>query len=307
MNITFTADELLATMLDYRALATNNSDEWRMLVSHMGHDIISPFDTAKNVSQLLAFYTETPINEFEKYLNTEQAFIHAFNDLRRVAPVDDMPSIPDASIEQVTNNYFHQLESIIDAAPKKVIDELQNATNEEQRFLKEFNYFHNRFIARNNNYFSPDGAYRTNDIASAISQYIQDEAPDLEKFNIHLKADVEPHLFEKNPTLFVIDPLVQNAVTHAFKHKSPPHHITIEGKLGEAGNYLCTVKDNGDGIPKDKLDYMFVKNVSSRNKQQNVHGQGLLNVGRFIERYNGTIQAGNHDEGAYITFVLPKQ
>lgn len=109
---------------------------------------------------------------------------------------------------------------------------------------------------------------------------------------------------DKNSVSTIIRNLLSNAI------KFTPEKGTVELKIEEVnGEGLITVKDNGIGIPQDKLDNLFsLKGERSRwgTKGEKGIGLGLMLVHEFVELNHGRIEVES-EEGIGTTFkvILP--
>ncbi len=99
--------------------------------------------------------------------------------------------------------------------------------------------------------------------------------------------------------------VLQNLVANAIRH-SPGGEVRIGARsAGERGGVECWVRDNGAGIPADKLERVFEKGESS-TEQEGGAGLGLTIVKTFIEAHEGTVQVESREgEGSTFTFTLP--
>jgi CheY-like chemotaxis protein/two-component sensor histidine kinase len=80
--------------------------------------------------------------------------------------------------------------------------------------------------------------------------------------------------------------------------------LTVERADGEV---VVTVKDNGAGIPADKLDSifdMFMQVDSTSDQSQGGLGIGLTLVKRLVEMHGGTIEPRSAGEGMGSEFVV---
>ena len=69
------------------------------------------------------------------------------------------------------------------------------------------------------------------------------------------------------------------------------------------------IKDNGEGIPEDKLPFIFNRFFrvdDERTKNLNSTGLGLAITKELIEAHSGRVVAGNQkDSGAIFVIQLP--
>ena len=75
-------------------------------------------------------------------------------------------------------------------------------------------------------------------------------------------------------------------------------------------NLLLKISDNGTGIPKDELPYIFdrfYRTDKSRNRQSGGSGLGLSIVKYFIESHNGTIKINSElSKGTEVLIFIKK-
>ena len=96
-----------------------------------------------------------------------------------------------------------------------------------------------------------------------------------------------------------IQPLVENAIIHGLKKKeSVEVALTI---TENADGVVITVKDDGPGIPSDKLDGILLKS--------DMKGIGLWNIDTRLKKLVGTGLkiSSTENEGTTITFKIPKE
>lgn len=119
-----------------------------------------------------------------------------------------------------------------------------------------------------------------------------------------LFLDIEPEL--KNSLLppFILQPLVENSIRHAFSGRKEKGEIHIK-VFSEAANMYIEVSDNGKGIPEEKLGVLGVKAVPSK------HGTGtaLANIKKRLEGIYSNAAGFKVDSkegrGTTISIVLP--
>lgn len=88
----------------------------------------------------------------------------------------------------------------------------------------------------------------------------------------------------------VIQPLINNALDHAFKTKIPSPEINIYSAIEPEKNlYKIIVGDNGDGIPEQILPRIFEKGFTTKKDILTEHGIGLWGVKEFVESCGGEI------------------
>lgn len=98
--------------------------------------------------------------------------------------------------------------------------------------------------------------------------------------------------------------LVENAMLHSDSTK--PVDIIVE----EADDSVFfTVRDYGDGIPKNLAEHLFDTAFSSLHTSYFREGTniGLLICKTILSAHHGSITGRNHDHGAEFVFALPKR
>lgn len=119
--------------------------------------------------------------------------------------------------------------------------------------------------------------------------------------------------FDNGKLIQVIINLISNAIK--FSPKNSTITITVEDeycleKGSVRASLLCSVADEGEGIPEDELETVFEKfTQSSKARKSSIAGTGLgLSISRkIIEGHGGKIWAENGKSGgAVIKFILPR-
>ncbi len=120
----------------------------------------------------------------------------------------------------------------------------------------------------------------------------------------HIAKDVPPLMIDPTRIGQIISNLIMNALRYT------PARGTIEIGLTQKNSTAeVWVKDTGEGIPAEKLPYIFDRFYrvdSSRSRSTGGSGLGLAIAKQFIESHGGTIRAqSNPEEGTCIWFTLP--
>lgn len=97
-----------------------------------------------------------------------------------------------------------------------------------------------------------------------------------------------------------------NLLTNAAKYTDPGGHITV--RLEREGDFaVLGVKDNGVGIPADKLSNvfdLFMQVDSAVDRTQGGLGIGLTIVRQLVELHGGTIEVHSDGPGTGSEFVM---
>ncbi|WP_428909596.1 ATP-binding protein [Niallia sp. Krafla_26] len=107
-----------------------------------------------------------------------------------------------------------------------------------------------------------------------------------------------------------ITQVVVNLVGNALRHT--PNHglVEITGYEGD-DSFILKVSDNGPGIPKDTLPFIFerfYKRDLSRSRSESGTGLGLSIAKGYVEAHGGTIAVDSEiNKGTTFTVVLPSK
>jgi two-component system, OmpR family, phosphate regulon sensor histidine kinase PhoR len=99
----------------------------------------------------------------------------------------------------------------------------------------------------------------------------------------------------------------QNLIANAISY-TPRGEIVIGASVtGEGGTAECFVRDNGEGIPGDRLRTVFDKHETDSEKQGGL-GLGLAIVKTFVEAHDGVVTVESElGVGSIFRFTLPGQ
>lgn len=102
-------------------------------------------------------------------------------------------------------------------------------------------------------------------------------------------VDVDDRLCEYKTLKLIIQPLVENAVTHGLEPRTQGGKLHIRGFLHEGIIYI-EVRDNGAGIPDDKLKEIQhnLSHVETLDIIDGLEGIALMNVQKRINAAYGT-------------------
>lgn len=150
------------------------------------------------------------------------------------------------------------------------------------------------------------------DIKKYLEDCVEELQLDLEKrgVNINLFIDIDANSFvvaDRERLKRVIINIVENSVKYMDKAVG-----TIDLRVSESKNkIIIEFKDNGQGIPKGDLPYIFdrfFRADPSRNTSTGGSGLGLAIAKRIIEEHGGRIWAESEEGvGTSIIFSMEKQ
>lgn len=98
--------------------------------------------------------------------------------------------------------------------------------------------------------------------------------------------------------------LMENAAYHSNSTQPIEINVTVDDRYA-----VFSVRDHGNGIPKDQLDTLFDGYSSGQNRGSDSHkgiGIGLSICKTIIKAHEGRIFAKNREDGAELIFTLPK-
>jgi PAS domain S-box-containing protein len=147
------------------------------------------------------------------------------------------------------------------------------------------------------------------ELSSLIHQAIEVAGPLLDAAGHELRVDLP-----EDPIYLHADParLAQvfgNLLNNSCRYTKPGGTIQLSAKLLD-NQVLVTVKDNGVGIPKDKLTSifdMFTQVYRATETAQGGLGIGLTLVKRLVEMHSGSVEArsAGEDQGSEFLVRLP--
>lgn len=149
---------------------------------------------------------------------------------------------------------------------------------------------------------------KNHNLVSVIEDVILSLAPYVESKDMEIVFDTE---VEEKIMAFDdenLERIILNLISNAVKFTEPKGKIEVS--VEDRGAYVkVIVKDNGIGIPKDKLDAIFERFKQVDNSLSNLaqgSGIGLFLVKALVEAHGGTITVhSNLGEGSEFIINLP--
>lgn len=126
-------------------------------------------------------------------------------------------------------------------------------------------------------------------IASALNMF----KPVCEKKHISIEFNRCESMIWMNLDVVKMESVLYNLISNAIKFVSEDNgKVTIVLNYDQASNNAyITIKDNGEGIPKNEINMIWTRLYQGSNKKHNPNGTGigLYLVKKFVELHNGTI------------------
>ncbi|AKG33558.1 cache domain-containing sensor histidine kinase [Paenibacillus durus] len=124
--------------------------------------------------------------------------------------------------------------------------------------------------------------------------------------NLRMDVDIEGRASGIFVPKMILQPLVENIFKHGFRDGIKDGVITITGKLDAEGRLVIRVRDNGKGIPDERLKE--VRDCLERTEHSGEGGIGLRNVLarlrlQISERSQLLLQTG--EDGAEVVLIIP--
>lgn len=142
------------------------------------------------------------------------------------------------------------------------------------------------------------------DLLAVLRELTQHLSPTLQSLDAKISVPAElPTVVGEHVWLYQI---FSNLLGNAIKYRDParPLRIEITTRMGALEReVVVAVKDNGLGIPKDKLDDIFRPFHRAHGKQIEGTGIGLASVKRMLEKCGGAVRVES-ETGVGSTFFV---
>ncbi len=103
-----------------------------------------------------------------------------------------------------------------------------------------------------------------------------------------------------------IEEVWANYISNAIKYGGQPPCVTLGADVLPDKRVRCWVRDNGLGIPPEKIDRLFAEFSRLEHMRLEGHGLGLSIVQRIIDRLGGEVGVRNvNGQGSEFSFILP--
>ena len=144
------------------------------------------------------------------------------------------------------------------------------------------------------------------ELSSVIQQAVEVARPLIDSAGHKLTIDLPDKPIYLNADRARLAQVFGNLLNNSSKYTRPAGTISLSAKQMD-GEVFVTVKDNGAGIPQDKLDSifdMFMQVDRTSEQSQAGLGIGLTLVKRLTEMHGGSIEAKSAGEGRGSEFVV---
>lgn len=149
---------------------------------------------------------------------------------------------------------------------------------------------------------------KLSDVIRGIDLYLGDKPyVDTEKLKLSLAEESESFPLDAIKMAMAIGNLVDNA----FKYAGDFSEILISTEFSKDGNFIiCTVSDDGNGIPPEDLDRIFERFYvvdKGRSREKGGTGLGLSIVKHIVEAHDGQVEARSKlGQGSTFRFTIPR-
>ena len=143
-------------------------------------------------------------------------------------------------------------------------------------------------------------------LSSVIQQAVEVARPLVDAAGHELTVDLPAEPIYLNADRARLAQMFGNLLNNSSKYTRPNGTISLTAKRID-NDIAVTVKDNGAGIPHDKLDSifdMFMQVDRTADRAQGGLGIGLTLVKRLAEMHGGSIEAKSAGEGQGSEFVV---
>ena len=144
------------------------------------------------------------------------------------------------------------------------------------------------------------------ELSTVVQQAIEVSRPliDSAEHDLHVSLPDEPIYLDADPARLA--QVFGNLLNNSCRYTQPGGTISLEARQSD-GEVVVTVKDDGAGIPDDKLASifdMFTQVDRSPERSQGGLGIGLTLVKRLVEMHGGSVEAKSAGEGQGSEFVV---
>ncbi|MFL5312150.1 MAG: response regulator [Myxococcales bacterium] len=144
------------------------------------------------------------------------------------------------------------------------------------------------------------------DVATPVARAVEISRPLVESKQHHLAVSVPVGALYVAGDVVRLAQVIANLLQNAAKYTDPGGHIELEGRR-EGAEVVIRVRDDGSGIPPDRLASMFELFVQGDQPADRSHGGlgiGLTIVRSLVQLHGGTVDARSEGPGRGSEFVV---
>jgi signal transduction histidine kinase/DNA-binding response OmpR family regulator len=145
------------------------------------------------------------------------------------------------------------------------------------------------------------------DLATAVARAVEIARPLIEARGHHLSISVPVGALFVEGDLVRLAQVIANLLQNAAKYTERGGHIEVDGRR-EGGEMILRVRDDGQGIPPERLSSMFELFVQGDQGDDRSHhgglGIGLTLVRSLVQLHGGTVDAFSEGPGKGSEFVI---
>ena len=144
------------------------------------------------------------------------------------------------------------------------------------------------------------------DVSTAVARAVEMSRPLIESKKHRLDVSVPVGALFVDGDVVRLAQVLANLIQNAAKYTDPGGHIEIEGTL-DGAEVAIRVRDDGQGIPADRLPAMFelfVQGDQSPERSQGGLGVGLTLVRSLVQLHGGRVDARSDGPGRGSEFVI---
>lgn len=142
-------------------------------------------------------------------------------------------------------------------------------------------------------------------VSSFIMEIIEQEKPIAKNKNLLLLQEVDPDITAIPLNVKQLHRVFQNLLGNAFKFTPAGGEVWVRAKKAEGG-VLFQVEDNGYGVEKELLPFLFERFSQGKKKVTEGSGLGLAIAKGIVEAHEGKIWVeSNPGQGSKFNFYIP--
>jgi signal transduction histidine kinase/DNA-binding response OmpR family regulator len=143
------------------------------------------------------------------------------------------------------------------------------------------------------------------DLSTAVARAVEMAKPAIDAKRHHLEVAVPVGALLVEGDLVRLAQVIANLLQNAARYTEPGGNIRVDGRR-ESGEMILTVRDDGRGIPRERLASMFELFVQGDEEglSRGGLGIGLTLVRSLVQLHGGTVQAFSEGPGRGTEFVI---